>query len=140
MVIWVPNLFYLEPPKEIPGLLLDEFTYQGRVKIAKKYIDSTFQQEAHPWTMDFINQFSKNYFSQLGRIYFLIDLLDPFSLHMFSRKPQKNPPQIPNFMKYRTKQIVLTKKKIKDKQTSKLVLIVQKISKILDFVFRENIS
>ena len=98
MVIWVPNLFYLEPPKEIPGLLLDEFTYQGRVKIAKKYIDSTFQQEAHPWTMDFINQFSKNYFSQLGRIYFLIDLLDPFSLfispHVFTKttkKPTPNP-------------------------------------------------
>ena len=80
MVIWVPNLYYLEPPKEIPELLLDEFTYQGRVKIAKKYFDSTFQQEAHPWTMDFINQFSKNYFSELGRIYFLIDLLDPLSL------------------------------------------------------------
>ena len=44
----IPNLYCLEPPKEIPGLLLDEFTYQGRVKIAKKYFDSTKKQEEDP--------------------------------------------------------------------------------------------
>ena len=39
--------------------------------------------------MNFINQFSKNYFSELGKIYFLIDFLDPFSIfpppHVFTK-------------------------------------------------------
>jgi hypothetical protein len=80
--LWEPNLYYLETSKEIPDLLLDEFTYQGRVKIAKKYFDST--KKGNPkWTMNFINQFSKNYFSELGKI--LINFFDPSLLHhMFS--------------------------------------------------------
>jgi hypothetical protein len=80
--LWEPNLYYLETSKEIPDLLLDEFTYQGRVKIAKKYFDST--KKGNPkWTMNFINQFNKNYFSELGKI--LINFFDPSLLHhMFS--------------------------------------------------------
>ena len=49
-----------EPPKEIPEVLLDEFTYHGRIDIRKAYFDGT--KELGPnWTKEFLEEFESKF-------------------------------------------------------------------------------
>ena len=47
-----------KPPREIPEVLLDEFTYHGRVKVKNEYYDGT--NENHPkWTKKLFDEYDQ---------------------------------------------------------------------------------